>query len=580
MHHKTVNKGMTAFLAVALAAGTSGLPLPSFAEENIASVEYAAGEGDGVTKLTLIAADADDNLATDAPESVVKSQARVQVPVAINYVAKNDGTIEGPSGAAITNFSSYPVHISNIAVTSSGHASLVAHTPTAADEIQLFVTPGIGSQDQFGNYISLGGATPRVPHDWNIDAAVDPAVTGSQLALNGLSGSIGGFDEIAVGQGRVEIGQVAWTIRAGRVAAPVVSAASNLNLISTSGDGEPQSESGSDGDASYAGFENYAQLIEEAQDGSQEEPVVEENDDNVEESVVENVESAVIRRMRALSDEGAVSSPDSDEPRNSLASYCCDGSIRGLAEAAARIEAGDEELAREFEGYIGQTAIVPLNDADENVKAASPANRYMEIRLVGVKADKDEAGNDLAFTFMTTHALPAGYVMNIDATNEGCWAASSMRDALNLTSPEDSNIAVYNMFNSELRAYAKPARKRTRVRHDQYAMLDDVTNDQFWLFSSSELNRSHAPFAFNEEGRAYAFDMSGDAALLNVNAMRDGASLVRCAGNLPVPISHTRWWLRTASTKDDSAFAAVYRDGMSCENDANIAVAVVPCFCL
>ena len=150
-------KSIMALAMSALLAVTLTLPVLALAASTSPTVDYENGEGDSITKLTLVA-ESDDNLAINSPDDVVKSQAKVQVPVAINYVAKTNGDIEGPADgqAKITNYSSYPVHVSNIAVTAGTNVTLVTSAPSAADNIQLFVTPGSGTQDQFGVYVEGG----------------------------------------------------------------------------------------------------------------------------------------------------------------------------------------------------------------------------------------------------------------------------------------------------------------------------------------------------------------------------------------------------------------------------------------
>ena len=90
MKNNILKKGISAIAALALAAGIC-MPAAAFADPISPSTDYSGGDNGSTTQLTLQAANPNTDLASNAPESTVKSQAKVQVPVAIHYVAKANG---------------------------------------------------------------------------------------------------------------------------------------------------------------------------------------------------------------------------------------------------------------------------------------------------------------------------------------------------------------------------------------------------------------------------------------------------------------------------------------------------------
>lgn len=201
---------MSALLAMAVLVPTSAL-----AEPNLTAAEYGDGEGSGnTTALMLVAQNPDENLASNGGTDWVKQNAKVQVPVAINFVAKGDGTILGPSsGVYITNFSAFNVNVSRIKTVDSNGATLVPEASCdAADEIYLSFKPGTdGTPIDLSAYKGQNGVATR-SGEWDIAASAGDS--GTSLELTGFTGKIGGFNGIDP-TSKTTVGEIEWTIKAG-----------------------------------------------------------------------------------------------------------------------------------------------------------------------------------------------------------------------------------------------------------------------------------------------------------------------------------------------------------------------------
>ena len=206
--------------AVIAAAGIA--PAMAFAAVE-PSVDYTGGTGTNVTTLTLTAEDADANLADDNGNGDVKTNAKVQVPVAINFVAGTDGTITGPTDAKITNYSSYKVNVSNIKATATSPATLVsAANCDGDDEVYLAFKPTDNTTTlvDLSEYLDTAtndeGKAPAAG-EWNIAAATNAGTAeavGVDLALTNFTGKIAKFKDLDPTQ-KTEIGEIEWTVKAG-----------------------------------------------------------------------------------------------------------------------------------------------------------------------------------------------------------------------------------------------------------------------------------------------------------------------------------------------------------------------------
>lgn len=189
------------------------------AETGWDSTNNQPGTGGNVTTLTLQLQDPSANLASNGGTAWVAERAKVQVPVAINFVVDGSGNIIGPSsGANITNYSSYAVHVSNIKVTEAGGANIVPLLQaTTADKVYLTMKPGSnGTAIDLSTFKGGTGAAPAAgtEEEWNISAN-GTANDGNVLTLTGFNGSkIGGFGSIDPTT-KTTFGTIAWTIQAG-----------------------------------------------------------------------------------------------------------------------------------------------------------------------------------------------------------------------------------------------------------------------------------------------------------------------------------------------------------------------------
>ncbi|MDO4537327.1 MAG: hypothetical protein Q4B54_04135 [Coriobacteriales bacterium] len=228
-------------------AMSMGVYAPAIAETGVqdtpAEGEYAnpsyegqvTGESTGETKLYIKSAQ--DDISTS--EGSQDEQMKVSIPVAIHYVANEDGTLVGPTDNTV-KFVNHTklgaVHVSKIRVTNSGNTSIVKNAKVKNnDEVSFFVQPaqgqsddagtsfrrGVadegnndsfaqdGSLDEFGAYVSESKAiNPTHRNQWNI------AQKNGALALNNLTGKIGGFGAMSPATD-YQAGVVHWTVRSG-----------------------------------------------------------------------------------------------------------------------------------------------------------------------------------------------------------------------------------------------------------------------------------------------------------------------------------------------------------------------------
>lgn len=219
---------------VARAAVAAGLGLAmSFGPIGLAFADPSPGASSnpGSTGNTrLIVTSDEEELATE--EGSVDANVKVSIPVAIQYVADSEGNLVGPSNNQVkfvNHTKSGAVHVSRIAVQNTGQAQIVMDgNNLASDEMSFFVRPVPGvsndagtsftssltaaqesaiTKDQLGNY-TTGASTPTDRNAWNIEQ------NNGALALNELTGRVGGFDQVDPSTG-YQAGTIHWTVRSG-----------------------------------------------------------------------------------------------------------------------------------------------------------------------------------------------------------------------------------------------------------------------------------------------------------------------------------------------------------------------------
>lgn len=251
-----LHPGRIARLAVMAGLGVSmtlGPATPALAQKGTSNTpvvgEYAnpdykdqvTGTSKGDTKLYIIGEQ--DDLTTS--EGAVNEQMKVSIPVAIHYVADSEGNLTGPSDDTVkfvNHTKMGAVHVSAIAVQNASNAHIVpdASVGTQNDYMSFFMTPyqgqsndagstftrgtategndtafvKEGTQDELGYYTSNGATSasasinPKNKNEWNI------AQKNGALALNGLTGKIGGFKNLDPSTDQ-QAGTIHWTVRAG-----------------------------------------------------------------------------------------------------------------------------------------------------------------------------------------------------------------------------------------------------------------------------------------------------------------------------------------------------------------------------
>lgn len=130
---------------------------------------------------------------------------QVRIPVAINYKAKQDGSVHGPADGvvAIRNQSDMGVHVSQISVLSGKGMRIVSADP-GEGEVELAMTPEGGRTLRLGDY-ERRPAAPQHPLEWSMGK-------GQSLALNGLRGRVS--DATLLVRER-QVGSINWTVAPG-----------------------------------------------------------------------------------------------------------------------------------------------------------------------------------------------------------------------------------------------------------------------------------------------------------------------------------------------------------------------------
>ncbi|MDO4805788.1 MAG: hypothetical protein Q4A07_00930 [Coriobacteriales bacterium] len=267
------HRGRVAQAAVAAGLGIAmafGPVIPAMADTGNADTpvvgesanpEYdnqTAGESTGDTKLYVIGKQ--DDLTTS--EGSKTENIKVSIPVAIHYVADSQGNLTGPTNNTVkfvNHTVNGAVHVSKIAVQDAGSAHVVEDSNSMTnDQVSFFVQPVQGQSDESGDAFTAGTATEGNDTDFvktgtkdqlgkyaskTHDAAVNPtnkndwniAQKHGALALNNLTGRIGGFGQISPSTD-YQVGTVHWTVRAGtRAQADVKDATVSIHFNANDG---------------------------------------------------------------------------------------------------------------------------------------------------------------------------------------------------------------------------------------------------------------------------------------------------------------------------------------------------------
>ena len=253
-----------------------------------------------------------------------------------------------------------------------------------------------------------------------------------------------------------------------------------------------------------------------------------------------------------------------------------------LSEIAAEIHSADSdeegmEIAERHHlasgGKLdGKTKRVTLSDGTQ-------AN----VMIAGIRADDLSDGGKAGLTFVFADA-PIAHSMGDDASNEGGWEKSGMRNWLN------SDFA--DMLPSDLKGVIKAANKKTNSSAYTTPGAVSSTSDKLWLLSYAEIAGSPSPGdlvggsripaeTYAAEGKQYKvfsdMKVSGNSenpALVRTFTGKEGNGLVVSGEACP-------WWQRSLSMTWTSGFAAIDAEG----NPLNAwitdyDIGVVPGFCL
>lgn len=199
-------------------AATGGLVMACATPAFAATASVDASSGVGTTDLKVRLADPAEHGGYGYDEGNPKhgdddwgSNLAFQVPTAINYVAKADGTLIGPTTATIDNLSAFGVHVSSMGVQAEGSWSIVRDASAASTENAVDVVIGPAA-DQLNLVDHLTGhPAVKDASEWNMSAA-----GGSTDALPLVtSGHIANVSE-ALNEGST-FGQIKWYLTPGTV---------------------------------------------------------------------------------------------------------------------------------------------------------------------------------------------------------------------------------------------------------------------------------------------------------------------------------------------------------------------------
>lgn len=235
---RVARAAMSAGLGLAMALG----PVPAaFADVGAADTpvpgEYASpgftdqsgAESTGDTKLYIIGSQNDLTTSEGSKTENIK----VTIPVAIHYVADTEGNLYGPSDNTVkfvNNTKLGAVHVAKIAVEQGiGSEIKTVGSALSADQMRFTMRPvqgtldeesgqftktegvAAGTLDDLGAYVVTGDESAKdvkKTKEWDI------APDHGALALNSLTGKIGGFNAIDPCTD-YQAGTIHWTVRAG-----------------------------------------------------------------------------------------------------------------------------------------------------------------------------------------------------------------------------------------------------------------------------------------------------------------------------------------------------------------------------
>ena len=208
---KLRKKGMLLAVAAVCALALT-VPALAFADPPTPSTTTTGGDGSSSTVLKLQT----DTSVFVTNDSTNVSNMKVLVPVAINFVAKGDGTILGPSDAKLKNYSQFPVHVDNILVTPETGVTIdgsSATNLTQADHVQLLMQSG-SQIINLGDFVQ-GGNGSLTAGNWNIGSG---GTNPGELALSFPNGHLGAYGTAISAFNETTLGTITWTVAAGNAA--------------------------------------------------------------------------------------------------------------------------------------------------------------------------------------------------------------------------------------------------------------------------------------------------------------------------------------------------------------------------
>lgn len=210
-------------------------------------------------------------------------------------------------------------------------------------------------------------------------------------------------------------------------------------------------------------------------------------------------------------------------------------------------------------------------------------NRFVEFRIIQVGAHDADGSN---VTFMATHALPSGMLLNSDGSSIKGWSGSSLRAAMNT---EDGYVMAGL---SGLASDVTPVKKMQATYNTDTSLWNteaslSETADAFWLLSYSELaGVDKNTSKFRNEGTQYTWCASNVTQPLSTNTSLEGTAKMRDGENKPNNVTTGEyWWDRSpyigAGNTGKTDFGRVRTDGSpDWLSMADVYFGVVPCFAL
>lgn len=192
-HGIATRKAVAAGLGLAMALGTVA-PVVALAESTGQTNFYVTASGDDIT----------------THEGAEDENIKVVLPVAINYVADAEGRLTGPSDDTVkikNNTVLGSVRVSKIQAMPAYGMTIVESRAEADSDGDVYLTmrPGNGQEVSLASH--LEESEPANPGQWSIAQK-------GELALNGLTGKIGGFGNVDPST-KTQLASVFWTVAPG-----------------------------------------------------------------------------------------------------------------------------------------------------------------------------------------------------------------------------------------------------------------------------------------------------------------------------------------------------------------------------